>query len=363
MQNQDLPRGMNDKPGLIPRQVMPENLETPINNILSWITPTEMYYARNHLPYPTIQMQSWALGLGGEVEKPFSFTYEDLKKMPSVSKFVTTECSGNKRAFMEPPVPGEQWRIGAVGNVKWTGVPLTYLLDQAKLKGSAVELIFTGSDSGIRPDMDTPVNYERSLPLDRTLLAECILGLKMNGEPIPHKHGFPLRLIVPGWYGMAHVKWVTRITASSIPFKGPFQAIDYVYITNEGDYHDAVPVTEMKVNSIITWPSKGEKVHLGQHTVRGLAWAGKGTINKVEVSLDNGMTWNSAQLTSSEHEQYTWTLWEYLWDITAPGHYSLLARAFDSYGNVQPKAAPWNAKGYGNNSIHQIKLMVPQILH
>lgn len=363
MLNQDLPRGMNDKPGLIPRQVMPENLESPINNVLSWITPTEMYYARNHLPYPTIQMQSWALNLSGEVEKPLNFTYEQLIQMPQVRKFVTMECSGNKRALMEPPVPGEQWQIGAVGNAKWTGVPLTYILDQAKLKETAVELIFTGADSGIRPDMDAPVNFERSLPLDRSLMAECILALKMNDEPIPHKHGFPVRLIVPGWYGMAHVKWVSSINATSMPFKGPFQAIDYVYITNEGDYRNAVPVTEMKVNSIITWPSKGEKVHLGQHTVRGLAWTGKGTIDKVEVSSDNGTTWNPAQLTSSEHEQYTWTFWEYPWNITAPGHYLLLARAYDSYGNVQPEAAPWNAKGYGNNSIHQIALMAPQILH
>ncbi|WP_407309377.1 sulfite oxidase [Desulfosporosinus sp. SB140] len=364
MTYQDLPSNkLNDKPGLIPRQMMPENMESPLNNILTWITPNELFYTRNHLPYPTINLESWVLSLGGDFEKPISFSYAQLKQMPKVDRYVTIECSGNKRGLMEPPVPGEQWQIGAVGNAKWTGVPLTYILDQAQIKDTAVELVFTGADSGIRPDMDTNVNFERSLPLDKTLLSECILAWKMNDEPIPYKHGFPLRLIVPGWYGMAHVKWISRITATSSPFKGPFQAIDYVYITNEGDYDNALPVTEMKVNSIITWPSKGERIHLGQHTLRGLAWTGKGTISRVEISMDDGMSWNAARLTSPEHEPFTWTFWEYLWDISIPGHYSLLVRAFDNKGQIQPKAAPWNAKGYGNNSIHQISITVPQILH
>jgi len=173
------------------------------------------------------------------VEKPLNFTYEQLKQMPMIERYVTIECSGNKRALLTSPTPGEQWQTGAVGNAKWTGVPLAYLLDQVKVKASAVELVFTGFDSGLRPDMDRPVNFERSLPMDKALLNECILALKMNDEPIPHKHGFPLRLIVPGWYGMAHVKWVSQITATSLPFKGPFQAIDYVYLTNEGDYSNA----------------------------------------------------------------------------------------------------------------------------
>jgi DMSO/TMAO reductase YedYZ molybdopterin-dependent catalytic subunit len=363
MKNQDLPRNINDKPGLIPHQVMPENMESPINNVLTWVTPNELFYARNHLPYPAIDFESWSLSISGEVESLYNFTYDDLKEMPQVEKYVTIECSGNKRGLMEPPVPGEQWQIGAVGNAKWTGVPLTYLLDRCKVKNSAVELVFTGADLGIRPDMNTAVNFERSLPMDKALLAECILAWKMNNEPIPYKHGFPIRLIVPGWYGMAHVKWVTKITATPSPFKGPFQALDYVYISNEGDYQNALPVREMKVNSIITWPSKGEQLHVGQHNIRGLAWTGKGIIRNVEVSIDNGMTWYSARLASPEHEQYTWTFWEYSWNITAPGHYFILARAHDSNGNIQPKAAPWNAKGYGNNSIHQVAVTVPKILH
>lgn len=363
MTNQDLPEYVYDRPGLIPHQVFPENMESPLSSVPSWVTPKELFFARNHLPYPVIQLESWSLSIGGEVEKAISITYEQLKQMPQVDRFVTIECSGNKRALMEPPTPGEQWQIGAVGNAKWTGVPLTYILDQALVKNTAVELIVTGTDSGLRPDMDTVVNYERSLPFDRNLMAECILALKMNDEPIPHKHGFPLRLIVPGWYGMAHVKWISRITATTTPFKGPFQAIDYVYLSNEGDYHNAVPVTEMKVNSVITWPSRGEQLHLGSHTVRGFAWAGKGWISKVEVSLDNGMTWQTASLTSPEHGPYTWTCWEFSWNITEPGHYFLQVRAQDSGGNLQPKTAPWNVKGYGNNSIHQIPITVPQILH
>ncbi|AFM40451.1 sulfite oxidase-like oxidoreductase [Desulfosporosinus acidiphilus SJ4] len=361
--NQDLPRSINDKPGLVPCQVLPENLESPINNVLTWVTPNDLFYVRTHLSYPTINLQSWTLSIGGEVERSLGFSFKQLKEMPQVDRSVTIECSGNKRAMFEPPVPGEQWGIGAVGNVKWTGVPLAFILDQIKPKDNAVEIVFTGADSGIRPDMDTPVNFERSLPMNKELLGECLLALKMNDEPIPHKHGFPLRLIVPGWYGMAHVKWVTKINLIASPFQGPFQAIDYVYITNEGDYSNAVPVTEMKVNSIITWPSKGEIIHKGQHSIRGLAWTGKGTISKVEVSVDNGMTWNLANITSPEHKEYTWTFWEYTWNIINPGHYFVLARAHDSNGNVQPKAALWNAKGYGNNSIHTVTITVPQVLH
>lgn len=169
-------------------------------------------------------------------------------------------------------------------------------MEQAGIKDNVKEIIFSGLDKGFRPDMPQELNFVRSLPNDKNLLNECILALYMNDVPLPFEHGFPLRLIVPGWHGMAHVKWLSHITASSKQFKGPFQTVDYVYITNEDDYSNAVPVTESKVNSIISWQ---------------------------------------------------------------PGHYSILARAVDSLGNMQPKHAAWNAKRYSNNSIHKVDVVVP----
>ncbi|MDA8442007.1 MAG: sulfite oxidase [Peptococcaceae bacterium] len=350
-----------DRPGLIPRQLQPENLESPLNTLFSWQTPTDLFYLRNHLPYPTIDMDTWNLQIDGEVAGSKSYSYDDLYNMPHVSKFVTIECSGNKRGLLEPPALGEQWNIGAIGNAKWTGVPLSYLLDQFEISALAREVVFKGCDYGSRPDMPGQFHFERSLPLDSNLLDECIIALWMNDEPLPYKHGYPARLIVPGWYGMAHVKWLNKLTFTQDKFRGPFQAIDYVYIDNEDDFSKAVPVTEIKVNSIITWPAKGEVIKPGVHTIRGIAWAGKARITEVEISLDNGISWSNARLTSPEHSSYTWTFWEYTWTVSFPGHYFLTVRAKDSFGDVQPKQARWNAKGYANNSHHRVEVTVPGI--
>jgi DMSO/TMAO reductase YedYZ molybdopterin-dependent catalytic subunit len=181
----------------------------------------------------------------------------------------------------------------------------------------------------------------------------------MNDQPLPQKHGFPVRLLVPGWYGMASVKWLDHITALKTPFKGPFQTIDYVYLPKENDYQNATPVTEIKINSMITFPSPGLMMPKGSHTIRGMAWTGKNTISQVEVSTDWGATWSKAKLTSPEHDEFNWTLWEYEWSIKIPGKYTIMARAIDSQGNIQPMKAEWNAKGYANNSIHQVNVEVP----
>lgn len=349
-----------NKVGLIPRKMNPDNLESPVNVINSWITPNNLFFIRNHLPYPDISTENWMLTLDGEVNGSKTITYDELLKMPHISKVVTIECSGNKRGLMEPPASGDQFGFGTIGNAKWTGVPLLDMLDKAGIQENVKEVIFTGSDSGFRPDMSEMVNFVRSLPYDRNLLKECLLALYMNDVPLPFEHGFPLRLIVPGWHGMAHVKWVNRITVSSTQFKGPFQSVDYVYITNEDDYSNAVPVTENKVNSIITSPSNGEIIKPGRNIIKGISWAGGNrTISKVQVSTDNGTNWSDAQLITPEHGPFTWTFWEFAWNVTQAGHYSILSRSVDSSGNRQPKHAAWNAKGYSNNSIHKIDVIVP----
>jgi DMSO/TMAO reductase YedYZ molybdopterin-dependent catalytic subunit len=347
------------KAGLIPAKTEPENLECPLGLVTSWLVPNELFYIRNHFPYPQIDMATWSLSIGGQCRRPVAFHYDELLKMPRVTKNVTFECAGNKRSFLTPPAAGEQYGIGAVGNAKWTGVPLSYVLDLAQIDAVVQEIIFTGSDSGQRPDMPGEFQYQRSLPFQKELLAECLLAYEMNDEPLPFKHGAPVRLIVPGWYGMANVKWLTGITASATPFKGPFQAVDYLYLQREDDYQQAAPVTEMKVNSVITWPSKGEVLRPGTYVLRGLAWTGKGMITKVSVSTDDGASWADAILASQEHQQFTWTFWEYTWTVSTPGHYSLMVKAEDSLGNQQPRVSAWNVKGYGNNMMHQVPVFVP----
>lgn len=347
------------KPGLVLAKLQPENMEAPLNVLNTWVVPNELFYIRNHFPYPNIDLSTWSLTIGGQVNRQLILNYEQLKKMPQVSKHITFECAGNKRSFVEPPVSGEQYGIGAVGNAKWTGVPLSYILDQAGINAGVKELVFTGADSGQRPDMAGDFNYQRSLPFTKELLSGCLLALQMNDQPLPFKHGAPVRLVVPAWYAMANVKWLTRISASLEPFKGPFQAVDYVYLEREDDYQNTSPVTEMKVNSVIWWPSKGEVLKPGEYTIKGLAWTGKGKITKVSVSTDDGANWTDAVLTSPEHQQYTWTFWEYTWMVYSPGHYSIMAKAEDSNGNQQPRISPWNAKGYGNNMMHQVPVSIP----
>lgn len=348
-----------DRIGLIPRSLNPENLEAPITSLNTWLTPNHLFYVRHHLNSPVLSPDTWSLTLDGEVRTPLSFGYNELKLMPQKSMFVTLECSGNKRAFYQPPTPGEQWEIGAIGNAKWTGVTLANLLNKAGLKDSAVEIVFRGSDFGQRPDIVGQFHFERSLPIDKALAAETLLVLSMNDQPLPQKHGFPVRLLVPGWYGMASVKWLDHITALNVLFRGPFQAIDYVYLPQENDYQHATPVTEIKINSMITQPSPGLKIPKGFYTIRGMAWAGKNLISQVEVSTDLGATWSKAKLTTPEHAAFNWTLWEYEWATKIPGKYTIMARAIDNQGNVQPMKAEWNAKGYANNSIHQVNVEVP----
>lgn len=360
MKKEILPEEARVRPGLTPVSAPLENLESPIQVMNNWVTPNDLFYVRNHLPYPAITLASWKLSVGGQVEQSFSLSCEELQGMPQVSRFVTLECAGNRRSGLPTPAPGPQWNTGAVGNAKWTGVPLLAVLDKAGLAPSATEIVFTGADVGSRADMAGQFTYIRSLPNDRKLLAECILALAMNDEPLPQKHGFPLRLIVPGWYGMAQVKWLTAITATDLPFKGPWQAVDYVYVTDEDDYASAVPVTEMKVNSIITWPFTGQLVKLGTHVVKGIAWSGAGPVTSTQVSTDGGITWQGAQITNPEHTTATWTFWQFPWMVERPGRYVIMVRAEDAGGNRQTFQSQWNAKGYGNNGIHSIDVTVPK---
>jgi sulfite oxidase len=348
------------KPGLVPRTDTPENLESPLGAVDTWLVPNNLFYLRNHHAYPAINFENWRLSVGGQIEYSFSLSYQQLLNMPQITIVNNLECAGNKRAFFTPPASGAQWEIGGMGNASWTGVPLSYVLTQAKLLPGVHEILFTGVDSGPRPD--TPGNYHfaRSMPLKDISMVDPLLALYMNEQILPFKHGFPVRLIVPGWYGMASVKWLSSITALTSEFTGPYQKIDYLYLSKEHDYSRSRPVTTIKVNSVITSPQDQAIIYPGITVIKGIAWAGNTSITQIEVSTDGGVTWAAVSSTSKNPSRFAWVLWEYHWKVYAPGKYTIQVKATDNLGNVQPAKAPWNAKGYGNNCIHAINIHLPK---
>jgi DMSO/TMAO reductase YedYZ molybdopterin-dependent catalytic subunit len=210
--------------GLIIRQKEPPNLETPFDQFDSFLTPTELFYIRSHFPAPKLDLASYQLRIDGAVRSPFSLSYQELRDMPSETRVAILECAGNGRVFLVPQVEGAQWELGAVGNAEWTGVPLGALLERAGMEEDADQ----GTPS-IEPKPPGQISYARSLPRDKAIQREVVIAYQMNGRDLPQDHGYPVRAIVPGHYGMASVKWLTRIYAAREPFEGYWQTSDYGY--------------------------------------------------------------------------------------------------------------------------------------
>src|SRR6266704_5676814 len=270
--------------GKIVRGEDPLNLEMPFEKLDSFITPTKSFYVRTHFPIPAIDRDEWWLHVEGEVEKPFEINYEELLKLESLTIPVTLECAGNNRNFLEPKVKGVQWGLGAVGNAEWIGVPLSILLDRAKVKPAAREVILEGADRGKLEDPKSPagdLNFARSIPLEKA--NDVLLAYKMNDVDLPPEHGFPLRAIVPGWYAMASIKWLQRIIVTDRPFNGYYQTMDYAYWKRRGDIAELTPLTEMQIKAQIAHPAEGELVAADSNVrVHGAAWTSDGEITKVE---------------------------------------------------------------------------------
>jgi DMSO/TMAO reductase YedYZ molybdopterin-dependent catalytic subunit len=325
--------------GLIVREQEPLNLEMPFSSLNGFITPNESFYVRCHFPIPEISEREWRLKMEGEVEAPFELSYDELLGMESRSTAATLECAGNNRIFLEPKVKGVQWGLGAVGNASWTGVPLSALLKRAKLKAGAVEVILEGADEGEVDKTPKPagkISFCRSLPLSKAR-ADVLLAYEMNGEKLSATHGFPLRAIVPGWYAMASVKWLRRIVVTDKPFNGFYQSLDYTYWDRSGPLPTLAPLAEQQTKAEIARPEKGEKITADStYRVHGAAWSGTAEIARVEVSFDSGRTWQDAKLLG-EPVKNAWRLWEYEWRTPAnPGRHTIVARATDSRGLVQP---------------------------
>lgn len=294
----------DDNPGQIVRVWRPENFEFPFATLNSFLTPNNLFYVRAHFGvYKGAELANWRLKVEGRVDRPLELTYDDLLKMPSRTQVALLECSGNSRVFLVPRAEGVPWELGAVSCAEWTGVPLAAVLDRAGLKADAVEVIAEGADSGELPgNREEPkspgkVHFARSLGLDKARKPEVLLAYKMNGAELPPAHGWPVRLVVPGWYGMASVKWLQRLVVTDRPFRGLFQTMLYSYYELRDDMPSLVPTTELRVKSAMARPARDEAVKAGtRYRVHGAAWAGESEVAKVEVSTDGGKNWQAAKL-------------------------------------------------------------------
>ena len=324
--------------GKIVRSEEPLNLEMPFETLDGFITPTKLFYVRTHFPIPKIDKNKWRLRIEGEVEKSFEINFDKLIKLESRKIPATLECAGNNRSFLEPKVKGVQWSLGGVGNAEWTGVPLSILLDRAEVKSTAREIILEGADRGKPEDPKSPpgeMNFARSIPMKKA--SDVLLAYKMNDVDLPAENGFPVRAVVPGWYAVASVKWLQRIIVIDKIFNGYYQTLDYSFWKRRGDTAELVPLSEMQIKAEIARPSQGETVPANSNVrVHGTGWTGDGEIMKVEISSDDGATWNEAKLLG-ESKPNSWRLWEFNWKTPArAGKATLVARATDSNGRTQP---------------------------
>jgi DMSO/TMAO reductase YedYZ molybdopterin-dependent catalytic subunit len=341
------------------RSARPQDIETPVVLLDSWVTPNDLFYVRSHLYTPTVNPESWALSVDGDVERPLTLRLADLKQLPRVSMPVTLECAGNGRAFFEPPVAGVQWERGAVGNARWTGVRLADVLKQAGAKTSGKFVWLDGAD---RPMGKVP-DFVRQLPVEKAMHADTILVYEMNGEPLPVANGFPLRAIVPGWEAAYSVKWLTHIQVSDHEHDGFFVQTAYRYPRMRVapgaavDVKDMAPLGGLVVKSIITSQAEGAVAQRGSVPIAGFAWAGEANIVRVDVSVDNGSTWSAATL-GSDKAPYAWRQFRYDWRVREPGSFVVLARAADDQGRVQPVTAFWNPSGYLWNAVERVRVNV-----
>jgi DMSO/TMAO reductase YedYZ molybdopterin-dependent catalytic subunit len=314
---------------------VPENSETPLEDVRSWVTPTRLFFVRNHFDVPVLDKASWRLRVEGHVDRTLTLTWDELAALPERTVFATVECAGNGRSFLRQRADGVQWGAGAIGHAEWTGVPLRLVLQRAGVRPEAMEVLFEGADRGSEPDHPLPMHFARSLPMAKAFDPDTLLVLRMNGELLDANHGYPLRLFVPGWYGVASVKWLQRIELIDRTFDGYFQSVKYTVRRRIEDAVDTTVVGAMAVKSEIIRPAAGTILGIGTNRVFGVAWAGEEAVARVEVSTDGGISWSDAELVGPR-ARYSWTLWEYLWEVAQPGAYTLMARATSTSGQMQP---------------------------
>ncbi len=344
---------MAEGPKLVPVQTDPFNAETPIQALSEPITPTPLVYVRNHFNVPKIDPRAWRLAIDGMVDKPLRLSLADLQSLPRRKMVVTLECAGNGRTLIAPVPPGTPWRLGAVSTIRVTGTSLHHVLERAKIKRGATEVLFVGADKGeVKEQQIEP--FARSLRLEVARNPDILLVWSLNDKRLPLQHGYPVRLLVPNWYGMASVKWLVRVSVLSRPFEGYFQRENYVYEGERGT-RGSRPVTLMRTRSLIYWPTDGSEHPLGRIKMLGIAWSGHGSISHVEVSANKGKSWNAADL-ATPLSAHSATPWHFVWNPSNKGAYEIIVRATDDAGNTQPLQPVWNKRGFGNNVVERIRV-------
>jgi DMSO/TMAO reductase YedYZ molybdopterin-dependent catalytic subunit len=321
------------------------------------ITPTGAHYLLNHFDVPLIDKAQHTLRFHGVFQTPFELSMEDIHALPQVSIPVTMECAGNGRAGLSPRAMSMPWRYEAVGTSVWSGTPLLPLIEKAAPANDVVDISFTGADFGY--DKGEGHYFGRSLTPAQLRELDVLLVHSMNGQPLLPQHGAPLRIIVPGWYGMASVKWLGAIEALTQPFDGFQQVRTYQFRQSVED--PGIPIQGMRVKSLMVppgipdWSTRIRRVTAGPNTLSGRAWSGLGqAIDRVDVEIEG--QWHCAQLHKPDGK-YAWTRWTLAWDAQ-PGEYHLRCRATDAQGNTQPLDAPWDIAGFANNAAHSVHVFV-----
>lgn len=334
----------------------PENSETPLDSVASWVTPNRLFFVRNHFEVPPIDAANWELTLEGMVDRPQRWSFGVLAAMPQHSVFATVECAGNGRSFLREKAAGVQWGAGAIGHAEWTGVRLGELLSAAGIKSGALEVVFEGADRGSEPDHPEPMHFSRSLPLAKAMDSDTLIALRMNGDWLEPNHGAPMRLFVPGWYGVASVKWLRTMRVIDHAYPGHFQTVKYAIEKATSAGKRRLPLGPGVVKSEVLHPAAGAKLGLGTNRIAGLAWGGEERISRVDVSTDGGRTWQAAHLKGLQ-QPYSWCQWECLWTVLAPGDYTIMARAHSGSGQTQPFEYDPDNLGY------LINIVLPRQVH
>lgn len=336
------------------------NHAMPLEALRYPVTPIGLHYLLTHFDIPAVDAATWRLSLGGLVARPLELSLDEVRSRPAVELIATMECAGNGRALLEPRPFSQPWLHGAVGTARWRGVPVRALLEEAGLGDGAVDVVFSGLDRGFEDgELQT---FARSLTVDQALGDGAILAYEIDDRPLPPQHGFPLRLVVPGWYGMTNVKWLAAIDVVGEPFAGHQQLAAYRIWSDDGD-PAGHPLTRMLPRALMTlpgvpdFPLRQRTLAPGRCTIEGRAWSGWGAIDGVSVSTDGGRSWSEAAIERDVDSQWAWSRWVHEWDAT-PGEYELRCRARDAAGNEQPDEAIWNRGGYANNAVQRVTVTV-----
>jgi len=338
-------------------QLAARNHGMPLEALRYDLTPPGLHYLLIHYDIPELHADAWRLEITGAVERPVTMDLETLRQRDTVTAAVILECAGNGRALLEPRPLSQPWLVEAVGNARWTGTPLAPLLEEAGVASDAVEVAFAGADRGVEGEVEQ--TYERALPLAEAMRREVFLAYAMNDQPLLPQHGFPLRLIVPGWYGMTHVKWLMRITVLREPFTGYQNARGYRMRTDPDEVGEGVtriaPRALMVPPGIPEFMTRSRVVDAGRVELRGRAWSGHGPITRVEIGA--GQTWWDADLVEPPADPFAWRSWGATWDASE-GNHVLMCRASDETGATQPLDATWNVGGYSNNAVQRVPVLV-----